>query len=330
MDLSKTTPARRIFMILSPRALPYATHALKSLLTNALEPLSLHLITDSILDKERLIEETARYSFSSRHRCEVFAKTDLDDRESTIFGGYPNLRLFRDGHPCWRKITDPLLLSSEDDEMVLLDPDLYFPNKFCFETTPDQGLLLMWQKPNCLLPTAIVDAAIGKRIALAHHVDIGVAHWRAQIDLDWLEWLLGQLGIKDHPNAGASMHIEAIVWAATAMRLGGGYLSPEHWHCWRRSQGVRLLRKLRVPGPQLLRTEPLSTIKCFHAGGEAKYWLDEASHRGWLDSGNVMDRPGTVLPFVELTPRTYRRDQAIKSWLRRFGYYSLFPSSALQ
>jgi hypothetical protein len=48
-------------------------------------------------------------------------------------------------------ITDPLLLSCEDGEMVVLDPDIYFPNKFCFEATLNQGLLLMWQKPNCLL-----------------------------------------------------------------------------------------------------------------------------------------------------------------------------------
>jgi hypothetical protein len=330
MILSKTAVTRRLFMILSPRSLPYAKHGLKSLLTNALEQIHLHLITDTNSDKQVLIEETARYPFANHHRCDVFAKVDLDDHESMILGRFPNLRLFRGGHPCWRKITDPLLLSCEDDEMVVLDPDLYFPNKFCFETTLDQGLLLMWQRPNCLLPAEIVDTAIGRSIALAHHVDIGVAHWRAQIDFDWLEWLLDQLGVEDHPNARFSMHIEAIVWAAIAMRIGGGYLPLEHWHCWRRSQGVRLLRKLRVPGPQLLRHEPFATIKCFHAGGEAKYWLEEATNRGWLDSDNVMDRPGTVLPFIELTPGTYRRDQAVKSWLRKFGYYSLFPSGALR
>jgi hypothetical protein len=145
-----------------------------------------------------------------------------------------------------------------------------------------------------------------------------------------LEWLLDQLGIGDHPNARFSMHIEAIVWAAIAMRIGGGYLPPEHWHCWRRSQRVRLLRKLGVPGPQLLRHEPVSTIKCFHAGGEAKHWLEEATNRGGLDCDNVMDRPGTVSPFIELTPTTYHRDQAVKSWLRRFGYYNLFRSGALK
>jgi hypothetical protein len=124
------------------------------------------------------------------------------------------------------------------------------------------------------------------------------------------------------------MHIEAIVWAAIAMRFGGGYLPPEHWHCWRRSHRVGLLRKLRVPGYQLLRPEPFSRIKCFHAGGEAKYWRQQAAERTWMDSDRVLDQPGAVLPFVELTAGTYRRDQALKLWLRRFGYCSLFPCGA--
>jgi hypothetical protein len=326
---SKTETARRVFMILSPRTLDYARGAFRSLLTNALEPIHLHLITDTYSDKQLLIEEIGGHTFPSCHRCEVFSKEDLDDHESRILGLHPNLRLFRNGHPCWRKITDPLLLSGGEDEIVVLDPDLYFPNKFCFETTPDRGLLLMWQRPNCLLPAAIVDAVIGRRIRLAHHVDIGVAHWRAQVDLDWLEWLVDQLGLENHPEARFSMHIEAIVWAAIAMRIGGGYLPPEHWHCWRRSQRIRLLRKLHVPGPQLLRREPFSTIKCFHAGGEAKYWLEATQRRGWLDSDSVLDTPSTVLPFEELTPRAYQREQAVKLWLRRFGYYSLFQSGAL-
>jgi len=323
--------ARRVFMILSPRSLVYARHALRSLLSNALEPIDLCLITDSDSDKKLLLEETAGYPFGSRHRCTIFAHDDLNDLESSRFAGYPMLRLFRSGHPCWRKITDPLLLSHGDDEIVVLDPDLYFPNKFCFERTPEQGLLLMWQKPNCLLPAAIVDAALKKRIPLAHHVDIGVAHWRAQVDLNWLQWLLTQLGLKEQPNARFSMHVEAIVWAALAMRAGGGYLSADHWHCWHRTQRLRLLRKLGVSGPRLLRYEPFSTMKCFHAGGEAKYWLQEAQRGKWLDSDTVLDQPGTIVPFVELTEDVYRRDQALKSWLKRLGYYSLFPASgALQ
>ncbi len=316
-------------MILSPRALSYARHALESLLSNSLEPLQLHLITDSDADRAMLLEEMHGYRLR-QHSLEVLAKADLDDQETRILGHYPNLRMFRNGHPCWRKITDPLLLSSSAEEMVVLDPDLYFPNRFSFEPTPDRSLLLMWQGPSCLLPKDIVDAAIARRIALAHHVDIGVAQWRAPVDLEWLEWLLGQLDIANRPNARFSMHVEAIVWAAMAMRIGGGYLSPKHWHCWRRSQMVRLLRKLGVPGPQLLRIEPFARIKCFHGGGEAKYWLDAARQRHWLSSDHVLDQPSTLTPFVELTRSAYNRDQTIKLWLRKLGYYNLFPSGALQ
>lgn len=316
-------------MILSPRSLSYARHALESLLTNSLEELHIHLVTDSGLDKAALQEEVDRYPLGS-HSVEVYSKADFDDLETNAFGRYPNLRAFRNGHPCWRKITDPLLLSAGEQEMVILDPDLFFPNKFCFEDTPDRGLLLMWQGPNCLLPREIVDVAISKRIALAHHVDIGVAQWRAPVDLEWLEWLLGQLELANHPEARFSMHVEAIVWAAIAMHIGGGYLTPKYWHCWRRSQLVRLLRKLRVPGPQLLRTEPFARIKCFHGGGEAKYWLDAARERRWLESDTLLDLPGSVIPFVELTRGAYNREQTIKVWLKKMGYYSLFPSGALQ
>jgi hypothetical protein len=329
MSLPKTSLSRRVFMVLSPRSPVYARFALKSLLINAGETVHLHLITDSALDKDLLFEEISIRQSASRHCCTIHSKEELRDREAALFAAYPNLRSFRNGHPCWRKITDPLLLSEADEEIVVLDHDLYFPNRFVFEETPNHGLLLMWQKPTCLLPAAIVETALRRNIALARHVDIGVGHWRANVDLNWLDWLLGKLGLNGFPQAEFFMHIEAIVWAAIAMRIGGGYLPREHWHCWRRSQRIRLLRKLHVPGPQLLRHEPFSTIKCFHAGGEAKHWLEATRRRGWMDSNSVLDSPGTVLPFVELTPRAYHREQAVKLWLRRFGYYSLFQSGAL-
>jgi hypothetical protein len=330
MMAQNTANARRIFMVLSPRSIGYARYALQSLLRNSLEPLHLCLVTDSASDKETLLRETADYPYANTHRCSVVAKSDLDDQEAGAFRAHPHLRSFRQGHACWRKITDPLLMSNGNEEIIVLDPDLYFPNKFRFEKTPDQGVLLMWQKPSCLFPEGFVDAALKSRIALAHHVDIGVAHWRAGADLDWIEWLLQKLGVAEDPNAKLFMHIEPIIWAALAMREGGGYLPPEQWHCWRRSQRIRLLRKLGVAGPRLIRRETFSKMKCFHAGGEAKYWLQRAKESSWLDVDGVLDQPGEILPFVELTPRAYRRDLAMKSWLRKFGYYSVFPSGALQ
>ena len=178
--------------------------------------------------------------------------------------------------------------------MILLDPDLYFPNRFRFEPSPETGVLLMWQKPSCLFPPEVVGRAMNAGIRLAHHVDIGVAQWRAPVDLEWLDWLLGQLGSPELPH---SMHVEAIVWAALAMRIGGGHLDPRHWLCWHRTQYNRLLRKLGASGPYILRRERLAGVKCFHAGGEAKWWLPDAQKIGILDQNDQVTQSGYIKPF---------------------------------
>jgi hypothetical protein len=325
-----TTPTspgshRRIFMVLSPYSMSYARLSLGSLFRNAAEPIHLHLITDSHADKDTLIEELTSRQNPAGNLWSIYAEDELADREASLFGPYPNLRLFRHGHPCWRKITDPVLLSTasttDTEEMILLDPDIYFPNRFRFEITPKTGALLMWQKPNCLVPSDTVRAAMSKGIRFAHHVDIGVAAWRAAVDLDWLEWLLIRLEVRSQPRV---MHIEAIVWSALAMRIGGGYLNPQLWHCWRRSQPKRILRKLGVPGVHLLRTEDFSAIKCFHAGGEAKWWLAEAKLRGMLDHQKDQTSAGEIYPFEELIPADYYREQRMKNILGKMGYYSVF------
>jgi hypothetical protein len=317
---------RRAFMVISPVSLSYSRFSLESLFRNSAEPVHLHLITDSAADKDKLVELTEVLpppQNPAGHRWSVFAEDELADREASLFASYPNLRLFRHGHPCWRKITDPLLLSSESDisEMILLDPDIYFPNRFRFEATPRTGVLLMWQKPNCLVPSDTLRAAMAKGIRFAHHVDIGVAAWRAPVDLDWLEWLLIRLDVRSLRRV---MHIEAIVWSALAMRIGGGYLDPKLWHCWRRSQPKRILRRLGVSGVQLLRAEDFSAIKCFHAGGEAKWWLAEAKLRGILDCQNDRTSSGEIYPFEELIPDNYYREQRMKNILGKMGYYSMF------
>lgn len=142
---------RQVYMVLSPRSLGYAKDALESLLSNSLESLHLRLITDSEQDKVKLSETMASID-AGVHRWTVYSEFDLAEREEAVFAAHDNLREFRHGHPCWRKITDPLLLSDPDEELILLDPDLYFPNRFKFESTPQDGLLLMWQRPSCLFP----------------------------------------------------------------------------------------------------------------------------------------------------------------------------------
>lgn len=314
---------RHVYMVLSPRSLGYARDALESLFANVMEPIHLRLITDSQEDKEKLSACVMQID-SKQHQWTVFSEDDLALREEALFGKFDHLRAFRHGHPCWRKITDPLLLSEPDEELVLLDPDLYFPNRFQFEVTPQNGLLLMWQLPNCLYPPAVVKSAIGEGIRLAHHVDIGVAHWRASADLDWLNWLIGKLGGVNLPRL---MHVEAITWAALAMRVGGGYLDPDLWKCWRRSPARRVMTKIGVSGQTILKAESWGQMKCFHAGGEAKWWLNEARRRGMLDGGTVLDKPGRVVPFEELTPEEYAREMAFKRMLQAFGYYHIFRTA---
>jgi hypothetical protein len=310
-------------MVLSPRSLGYARDALESLFCNSLEVIHLHLITDSERDKEELTE-TLKALDSKSHRWTVYSEQDLAEREEALFAGYDHLRAFRHGHPCWRKITDPLLVSDPGQEMILLDPDLYFPNRFKFEATPENGLLLMWQQPNCLFPPEVVKTAIGHSIRLANHVDIGVSHWRASADLTWLDWLIGRLGGTELPRI---MHVEAIVWAALAMRVGGGYLDPEYWKCWRRSPAKRVMTKLGVSGQHILKSEPWAGLKCFHAGGEAKWWLHKGRESGLLDGRATLPQPGRVLPFEELTPAQYARELAFKRMLQAMGYYQIFRTA---
>ena len=314
---------RHVYMVLSPRSLSYARDALESLFANSDEDLHLRLITDSERDKEELSESLAALD-AKAHRWTVYSEHDLAAREEALFAEHDNLRAFRRGHPCWRKITDPLLLSEPGEELILLDPDLYFPNRFRFEATPENGLLLMWQQPNCLFPPEVVRRAIGDGIRLAHHVDIGVAHWRASANLDWLDWLVGKLGGTSLPRI---MHVEAIVWAALAMRVGGGHLDPAYWKCWRRSPAKRVMTKLGVTGERILKSESWTTLKCFHAGGEAKWWLHKARESGLLNGRATLDQPGRVLPFEELTPARYARERAFKRMLQAMGYYQIFRTA---
>jgi len=208
---------RQLYMVLSPRSLSYARAALESLFKNSADPINLNLVTDSAEDAKLLEQCVTVLELKPEHRCTVTPQDALNDAESSRFANLSNLRAFRHGHPCWRKVTDPLLLSEPGEEMVLLDPDLYFPNRFRFEQTPISGLSLMWQRPNCLLPPHVVRAAMDAHIPLARHVDIGVAHWRSGSDLEWIDWMLGKLG---GPNLPRAMHIEAIVWSAIAGSAG--------------------------------------------------------------------------------------------------------------
>jgi hypothetical protein len=311
-------------MVLSPRSLAYARLALESLYQNCKDKFSICLITDSSDDVNCLKAALERLGCEQNVEIPgiaIYGETELANLEQEKFAKFHHIRSFRRGHPCWRKITDPILLSDADEEVVVLDPDLYFPNRFRFEATPKKGVLLMWQQPSCLLPPEVVEAAIKANIPLAHHTDIGVAQWRMPIDLEWLDWLIGQIGSSQLPR---SMHVESIVWAALAMRMGGGHLDPDRWVCWRRSQYKRILIKLGTSGPSILKRESFAGVKCFHAGGEAKWWLADTQKLGVLDLGKDAIAPAAILPYQELTSAEYYSLQRNRRWLRRLGYYSIF------
>jgi hypothetical protein len=117
------------------------------------------------------------------------------------------------------------------------------------------------------------------------------------------------------------MHVESIVWAAMAMREGGGYLDPEHWHCWRNSQWKRLALKLGISGRSILRSEQFSTMKCFHGGGIAKWWVPDAVKAGDLPIPREVATVVSTEPFEELTRQAYDSMQRLKGLARRLGYY---------
>lgn len=324
MPIETGAQARRpVYCVLSARSLPYATPAFRSLLANCDDELRLTLITDGADDKRALVDAMSVLAPDGRHAWTVRDKAEADERAAIRLARHPNVAAFREGHPCWRKITDPLLFAEDGEEMVLLDPDLYFPNRFRFEPTPERGLLLMYQPPSCLLPHETVVSAFDLGVPMAHHTDIGVAQIRAPLDLDWLDGLLGSLGGRDLPR---SMHVESIVWAAMAMRVGGGYLDAEHWHCWRNSHWKRMVLKLGASGHDVLRAESFRTMKCFHGGGAAKWWIPDAVEKGIVGNPEKVEAHRDPRPYVELSRGTYDSLRRWKEVARRLGYHALMKT----
>ena len=311
---------RGVYMVLSAKALPYAEKGIDSLFRHVREPVSLTLITDGAADKSEIEQCLSTLEVPAQHSWRVHDQAEADERAEIFFAACPNLREFRRGHPCWRKITDPLLFASPGAEVIVLDPDLYFPNYFTFEPTLASGLLLMWQPPSCLLPHEVVMKAYEVPVKLAHHVDIGVAQLRNKLDLDWLDRFVADLGGGGIPRA---MHVEAIVWAALGMRMGGGYFDPAHWYCWQYRQWKRVLLKLGMSGTRMLALETLDGVKCFHASGIAKWWVRDASDQQRFPPPHDVLHSLPIAPFEDMPLETYQRDQALKSWARRLGYYAI-------
>ena len=306
---------RRVFVVLSSRSSPYATVCIETLLNTCSEPVSLTLVADDPEDGGRLGEMMDGIA-TNGHEWRIIDKTQCDIIAAERFKSFPGLQAFRNGHPCWRKITEPLLLSAPTDEVIILDPDLYFPNRFAFEPTPTQGIMVMRQRPNCLLPPEAVWRVFSLDVPLARHVDIGIAQLTCgAIDLEWLDWLLQHMDLETHRPF---MHIEAIIWSALAMHHGGGHLNPKAWRCWERGYIKRLAVAVHAPGHLMLRLEPLHNLKCIHVSGRSKWWVIDAVKSGALKPfGNTLTQATEVVPYIEMTKDWYSNEQMRKAMLKK-------------
>lgn len=327
LSTADTQPAevRKVYVVLSARSLPYARCCLESLARNAMEPLEVTLITDDAPDREALEAAIAPFATNPAQHWRVFDKADADARAALLFRDYPAIAQFRQGHPCWRKITDPPLYAEACEEMIILDPDVYFPNRFRFEPTPATGLLLMWQQPNCLLPEEVVRRAFDADIAMADHTDIGVAHARFPLDWGRLEELIVILG---GPALPRSMHVESIIWAALAESMGGGYLPPAHWHCYRNSVIARLRRRAGRSGVDELAALDIANFKCIHGGGEAKNWFPAAEKAGIFSTGSQLDTAAPPPSFVPFSRAKFERKFTLRRLADRLGLYRLMGGGA--
>ena len=316
------TTTRRAFMCMGSFALPYAEKAISSLLQNVLEPVELTILTDGADDKAKVVEAISQHSFPEGRTWRAFSEEECAAEAERQWADYPALRKFRAGHPCWRKISDPLLFTEGSDEIIVLDPDLYFPGPFTFEPTPEEGILLMWQRNNCLFPPEAVWRVFEKGYKLANHVDIGAAQLRGDtIDLQWFSDFVTDLQTEEFEQF---MHIEAIFWAALGMTVGGGYYDKDAWFCWQRGQLKRVAVALGLPGPMTLGYEPIEAAKCAHLSGPSKWWMAELNRSGKLrERMEAMDAPTPVTPFIELTEENYASEQKRKTFAKKLGYQKL-------
>jgi hypothetical protein len=308
------TPVRQVYCIFGGHALRYARTCLLSMLDNSLDPLHLTVITDGPEDVTRITEAFKVHIESGR--VSVFTRRDADERAATYYKGLDGVAWFRNGHPCWLKITDPPLFSEPNQEMILVDPDVFFPNRFRFEQTPEKGILLMRQKPNCLFPPNAVRSTFRAGYALADHTDIGIAQLVEPLSGHWLDEFIGRVGRDNLPVW--SMHIESIVWAAWAMHAGGGYLDPGVWKCWHNAHWKRLALKLGMPPWKAVANEPFHRLKCFHATGPAKEMLMEYLRRvkvGVSDNHCGTERP--VQTYLRYPRWTFEIVWSLKMPMRR-------------
>lgn len=305
--------SRNVYCVFGARALRYAKPCLLSLLRNCIDPVQLTIITDSSDDADTI--NSALASPEADGRIRVFTAADSDERAKIHYAGLDNVAWFRSGHPCWRKITDTVLFSEPNVEQILIDPDVYFPNRFRFDRTPQTGVLLMRQKPNCLFPPNAVRATFRAGYSLADKTDIGIAQLVQPIDGQWLDQFVATVGRENLP--AWSMHIESIVWAAWAMRAGGGYLNPAIWKCWHNAYWKRAAIKFGMVPWRAVADERFQDYNCFHATGPAKDMLLSLLTRAAIPCSESHFPPTLNSPFLPYSRVSFEFDRFIKGLFRR-------------
>jgi hypothetical protein len=300
---------RKVYYVLGQSSLPYAERCIASLVRSTTEMLAVMILTDAPEDAAAVQRAIAPLFAETHHSLRIIDEVEARDRANFYYAGFPAIRQFREGHPCWRKITDPQMYAGQDEEVIILDPDVYFPNPFAFEPAPDSGIALMWQRPNCLLPEDVVRRAFGHQITMADHTDIGVCQFNGPIDLVYLEEIINRLSEKPLPR---SMHVESIIWAALAAKSGGGHFLPQAWHCYANTVRSRIARRLGRSGVECLGRLDFQNMKALHAGGEAKHWLRDAERAGILNP-----RQANVLPTPRVRYKVFGQGKFERKFLVR-------------
>lgn len=313
-------PLRKLYCVLGIRSLGYAVPCIASLVRNTVEQLDLTILTDSADDADQMTLALTPLFTHTAHRLTVHDQAHADSRAADVYRDYPAIAAFRHGHPCWRKVTDPVMYAADGDEVVILDPDVYFPNRFAFEPTPAVGLLLMWQRPNCLLPEALVLEAYDRGIAMADHIDIGVCQFRAPLPYGELEAVLTTLYTAPYAR---SKHVESIVWAALAETMGGGHLDPTAWHCFANSVTSRLAKRMGRTGAATLARLDFGAVKAFHVGGTTETWLADAEREGLFASPGVQTAATPLKPYVGYPRRKFEAKLRNRRIAQRLGLYKV-------
>lgn len=313
---------RHVYYVMGKSSLPYAERCVASLLRSTTESLVVMILTDSPEDAA-VVDKAIRPHFDgTRHSLRIVDEVEAGKHAAVYYKDFPAIRQFREGHPCWRKVTDPQMYSEWGQEVIILDPDVYFPNPFAFEEPPEFGIALMWQRPNCLLPEEVVRRAFRQNIALADHTDIGVCQYYAPLHLWVLEDLVKRLSEEPLPR---SMHIESIVWAALAAQSGGGLFLPQIYHCYRNTIWRRIARRFGRSGVDSLRRINHQNLTAFHAGGEAKHWLVDAEAAGVL--GPLRSAPlrhSPKLRYVPFRPGKFERKFFVRRLAAKTGLSRLW------